>query len=137
MLFLLMIENKHIVIFDGYCSLCNGFVSFLLRIDKKEKLIFVANHSKLAQDILKGQFNQSQTVVFSSNHQLYQQSDAVFNILRLMSFPWKLLICFQLLPKGFRDRIYNWIAQNRYRLLRRRETCRPVPLKWRDRIVLK
>jgi len=36
---------------------------------------------------------------------------------------WRLAALFRLVPRLLRDRLYRWIARNRYRWFGRREAC--------------
>ncbi|MEL6195055.1 MAG: DCC1-like thiol-disulfide oxidoreductase family protein, partial [Bacteroidota bacterium] len=75
---------NRVVIFDGMCHLCDGFVSRLIRWDKEEKLLFASNQSQKGQTILTkfGSTSQAEgTVFFLENDQLFTQSTAVLKIL--------------------------------------------------------
>ena len=41
---------------------------------------------------------------------------------------WRIFFIFKLIPKWIRDRIYDWIASNRYRWFGKKESCMiPTP----------
>ncbi len=122
---------NRVVIFDGMCHLCDGFVSRLIKWDKEEKLLFVANQSEAGQAILTkfGSTEQAEgTVFFLENDQLYTKSTAVLRITKLLPFPLNLLSVFSIFPAGLRDIVYGWVSRNRYRWFGKRNTCRmPTP----------
>ncbi len=56
--------------------------------------------------------------------QLYKQSDAVLFIATQLGFPFSVAKVFKLLPKGFRDRMYDWVSRNRYRFFGKQTQCK-------------
>jgi predicted DCC family thiol-disulfide oxidoreductase YuxK len=53
----------------------------------------------------------------------YFKSDATIRVLASLPGWWWLRPLLLLLPRPLRDRAYDWIARNRYRLFGRRESC--------------
>ena len=122
---------NRVVIFDGMCHLCDGFVSRLIRWDKEGKLHFTANQSEKGQAILAkfGSTEQAEgTVFFLENEQLFTQSTAVLKIFSLLPLPFSLMYGFSVIPASIRDVVYAWISRNRYKWFGKRNTCRmPTP----------
>jgi len=59
---------------------------------------------------------------------LYQRSDAALRIARYLSGLWPVLAIFRILPRPFRDAVYNYIATHRYKWFGKREACMiPTP----------
>jgi predicted DCC family thiol-disulfide oxidoreductase YuxK len=112
------------ILFDGYCRLCNGTVRFLLKKDRKNIFQFVSIQSERGKQILKeNQVTQSDSVVLIYDHSVYFSSDAFIEIVQLLSFPWNLLKVIKYLPKKWRDGIYEFIANNRYRWFDKQKSC--------------
>lgn len=65
----------------------------------------------------------SSMLVIDKN-QLYKQSDAVLFIATQLGFPFSVAKVFKLLPKGFRDRMYDWVGRNRYRFFGKQTLCK-------------
>ena len=65
----------------------------------------------------------SSMLVIDKN-QLYKQSDAVLFIATQLGFPFSVAKVFKLLPKGFRDRMYDWLGHHRYRFFGKRTQCK-------------
>ncbi len=122
--------NFHIIFFDGVCNLCNGFVDFILRQDNNRRFRFASLQSDIAREYLKGYpdiltgDDPDSVVLLSPDGEVYTQSDAVLRIAGILGGAWKLLLAFQVLPVGFRNRIYRWVARNRYAWFGKRGTCR-------------
>lgn len=123
--------EKSIIMFDGVCNLCNGFVNFMIPRDRKNIFLFGSLQSEKVKNILK-QHNASitdiSTVILLEDDRLYTQSTAVLRILRKMSGGWPLLYGFIVVPRPIRDFIYNLIARNRYKLFGKKDACMlPTP----------
>ncbi|MEO7427485.1 MAG: thiol-disulfide oxidoreductase DCC family protein [Fibrobacteria bacterium] len=119
-------ETHPILLFDGVCNLCNGFVRFLLKRDGKDLFRFAALQSESARKMLAG-FGRSGSELDSYLlvHQglCLDKSTAALTTLKLLGWPWRMLYFLKLAPRPMRDWVYERIARNRYRLFGRRETC--------------
>ena len=61
---------KPIILFDGVCNLCNGFVQTMIRIDPKGKFQFAALQSEFGQEVMgkaKLPVNELNTVILYQN----------------------------------------------------------------------
>ena len=126
-----MNPKSAIILFDGVCNLCNGFVQFVIAHDAAGRFKFAALQSEAGQQLLKNLPAAAQnldTVVLIENGRFYHRSTAALRILRHLSGAWPLLYLAIVLPVFLRDWIYNFVARNRYRWLGRRESClMPTP----------
>jgi predicted DCC family thiol-disulfide oxidoreductase YuxK len=126
-----MAPSPAVILFDGVCNLCNGFVQFVISRDQGQRFLFASLQSETARELLKdlpagGQSLDS--VVLLEDGRVYQQSAAALRILRHLGGAWPLLYGLIILPAFFRDGIYAWIAHNRYRWFGRRDACMlPTP----------
>ena len=115
-----------IVFFDGHCNLCNGAVKFLIKADKAAKLKFAPLQSEIASKHL-APFNYKPTgngsILFIKDGKLYERSEAFLKIMNELPWYWKWLQVGGLLPNSFRDRLYNFVAANRYRWFGKKEEC--------------
>jgi len=119
-------ENKSIIIFDGVCNLCNASVNFVIKNDKKEQFLFASFQSDAAKEILL-HFNLKNlnggTVILVEGQKVYEKSTAVLKIAKRLDGPFKAFYAFFIVPKIFRDWVYDFIAKNRYRWFGKRESC--------------
>ena len=44
--------QQNLILFDGVCNLCNGFVQFVIRHDKKKKFKFSSLQSSFSQVLI-------------------------------------------------------------------------------------
>jgi predicted DCC family thiol-disulfide oxidoreductase YuxK len=114
-----------ILLFDGVCNLCNQSVQFIINRDKAGLFQFAALQSDVGIALMqKYQLpTDLDTVVLVLGNKAYTRSDAALQVLRHLGMPWSLATVFFILPKGFRDLVYNYIAKNRYRWFGRQESC--------------
>lgn len=113
-----------IILFDGICNLCNGAVLFILKWEKQPMSQFCSLQSDEAQQLLKDFQDEiiADSIILIEDKQLYQESTAILKIAARLKWFWifKYLI---FIPAKFRDRIYNFIARNRYHWFGKREKC--------------
>lgn len=115
-----------IVFFDGYCSLCNRLIDWLIQIDKTGEIKFASLQGETAQRLLGNYIAQfdANTVIYLRCDQKYEHSSAILQVLLDIGGFWNLVRVFFLVPKFMRDRVYRLIANNRYRIYGQRSTCR-------------
>lgn len=122
-----MIDEKQIILFDGVCNFCNFWVNFVIKRDKKDKFRFAALQSEKAKEFSeKFNFDTSSmnTFVLIDGDHLYTKSTAALKICKQLTGPIKIFYPFIILPKFFRDLIYDLVAKNRYKIFGKRESCR-------------
>jgi predicted DCC family thiol-disulfide oxidoreductase YuxK len=121
-----MSSQSAIILFDGVCNLCNGFVQFVIRHDAAHRFRFASLQSEAARQLLQDLPPTSRgidSVVLIENGRYYQRSAAALRILRHLSGGWPLLYGFIFLPPFIRDWLYDRVALNRYRWFGKREAC--------------
>lgn len=123
--------NNRVVIFDGVCNLCNGFIQFLIKRDPKARLSFVALQSDRGAALyaeLKEPDQNFDSIGYLRQGRLSFKSTAVLNILVDLGGLWHMVVVFFIVPKFIRDYTYDAVARNRYRWFGRRDECMvPTP----------
>ncbi|MGB3342363.1 MAG: thiol-disulfide oxidoreductase DCC family protein [Aequorivita sp.] len=126
-----MLDNKKTILFDGVCNLCNGAVTFVIKRDKKNIFKFATLQSEAGTELLsnfKIDRSKLDSIILIDGDRFYSKSSAALYIARHLSGAYPLLFGFMILPKFFRDWIYDFIAKNRYRWFGKRESCMiPTP----------
>ncbi len=119
-------EIRNIVLFDGLCNLCSGSVQFIIKRDPQVKFHFASLQSDFGQHLLE-KFKIDKTalhsIVLIRGDQSFQQSDAALEIAKQLSGAWPIFYAFKILPRFFRDGIYDLIARNRYRFFGKKDSC--------------
>ena len=120
-----MIEDN-IIFFDGVCNLCNGSVHFIIKRDPNAIFRFASLQSEFGTAVAQKHGISSEnpeSVLLLKNGKLLRKSSAALAIATELSGIWKTLTIFRFLPKNMRDRIYDWIAHNRYKWFGKRDEC--------------
>ncbi len=119
-------SEKSLLLFDGVCNLCNGFVQFVIEQDPQAKFRFASLQSETGQRILE-EMNMPatdlKTVILRKNGRIYTHSDVALEVAKELGGIWSLVYVGKILPKALRDKIYDWVAANRYRWFGKQESC--------------
>ncbi|HVI43334.1 MAG TPA: thiol-disulfide oxidoreductase DCC family protein [Chitinophaga sp.] len=131
--------GEGIILFDGVCNFCNASINFVIRHDRKGYFHFAPLQSAVAAQL--GQqyhFSPSalSSVVLVENGKAYTKSGAALHIAKRLPLPWKLAFIFIVVPPFIRDRVYGWIARNRYRWFGKQEACMVPTADVRSRFLL-
>jgi predicted DCC family thiol-disulfide oxidoreductase YuxK len=119
----LLESDKSIVFFDTHCLLCSRFINIILKNDKGS-LYFSGFDSQKAAELLPSELrHEPSTVVFSKQGKLFFKSEAIFEIIKELRFPWPILQVFKILPISLNDAVYGYIAKNRFRWFGRADNC--------------
>ena len=115
-----------IVFFDGECVMCNGFLDWMMTIDRSALLRVSPLQGETARRLLPPLSHNPEewSIYFLDETRLYSQSEAVVQILRRLGGFWAMLSMAGVVPVGVRDAVYRSVASNRYRILGKRDTCR-------------
>ncbi len=135
---ILIPKGKKVLLFDGVCNLCNGFVQFVLKRDKKKIFLFASLQSATGKQLLEKHekpVNELSTVVLIEGKNIYTHSDVGLRIAKELGGIYTLFSYLAFLPKGFRDKVYNWIAKNRYRWFGKKEVCMLPQPEWKMRFL--
>ncbi len=127
-----------IILYDGFCILCSGWVRFVLQRDVVRRFRFTPIQSpygsRLAVVCGIDPANPD-TNALVIDGRVYRRSDAALAVLsRLPGWGW--ITFLQIVPRRARDFVYGLIAHNRYRLFGRRQSCDVDALRYSDRIVV-
>jgi len=117
--------GKALVLFDGYCNLCNGAVQFILKRDKKNHFYFASLSWPAAEKVLQNseELKRIDSILLYDGKAVYTKSSAALKISRHLGGLWLAFGIFWIIPKFLRDVIYNFIARNRYKWFGKKDTC--------------
>ncbi len=126
--------DQPLVLYDGVCGLCNRTVRFVLRRDKRGVFRFAPLQSDLGQELLQRHGRdprELQTIYVvlergTSAEHLLNRSAAAQEICRRLGGIWRLCAVFNVLPRSWRDALYDFVARRRYRWFGKYESC-PLP----------
>ena len=120
------LQIQRLILFDGICNLCNGFMVFVSQRDPKSKFTLAWIQSEPGKRILK-ELNmpteEYDTIVYLENGIASFKSTAFLKIVRQLKFPWPLLWLGVIIPRFLRNWIYDLVARNRYRVFGKKDRC--------------
>ena len=118
-----MTSKKDIVVFDGVCVLCNRFFNWLIKNDKDEKFMYTNFQSDFSKkNNLKLKDINSVAVIKTNGEKIYKVQ-AVYYILKKIDRDFIVQILLKLLPLFLTNICYDLIANFRYRIFGKYETC--------------
>lgn len=116
-----------VLYYDGLCGFCDAAVQFVLRHDRVRTLRFAPLQGEHARELRERHpwLHGIDSLVWSddaagSEHVLVR-SDAVLRVARYLGFPWAVASVGALLPRRWRDRLYDLVARHRRRV-------KPLPM---------
>lgn len=120
-----------IIVFDGVCVLCNGWVGFLLRHDRAGRYRFAAMQSDAGRALLAANgLNPDDPASFllierdvAALPRVSTESDAIRRVLVGLGGAWRLAHVMAMVRRRPRDAAYRWLARNRYRWFGRHDAC--------------
>ena len=115
-----------ILLFDGYCNLCNTWVKYIVKRNPTKTIRFASLQSKAGRALLDEHNidqNYIDSLVFIEEDRFSVSSTAALKTLSYLS-TWESQLKFLLvLPVPFRNLIYRFVAKYRYKWFGRREQC--------------
>jgi len=120
-------KNKKIILFDGVCTLCNGFVQFVIKHDKKDTFRFASLQSEYGQRIqnylVLDSSDIKSIVLYQPEIAYFKKSKAVIEIIKDFGGFYRLLSFFGVFPVIITDLVYDFVAKNRYKWFGKKDQC--------------
>jgi predicted DCC family thiol-disulfide oxidoreductase YuxK len=119
-------DDRPIIVFNGDCALCSGWVQFALKHDKTQSYRFLAAQSKLGAAIYRhyglSPTDYESNILIKNGTALFK-AEGTLQMIAGLGLPWSLINVFRVLPKPWLDAGYELLARNRIRWFGRRATC--------------
>jgi len=119
-------QGADVVVFDGVCVLCSGFLKFMLNHDRNQRFKFVTAQSDLGEALyahlgLKSADYDTNVVIVDGY--IYTKLDAFAAAMGALGGVWRIAKIVRILPRPVADWLYNRIARNRYAIFGKTESC--------------
>jgi len=116
--------TRSLLMYDGVCNLCNGFVNFVADNDPGRRVIFGAQqeHMHILESL--GAPTDLSTLILVQGDKYYLYSAAALRTFALLDQPYRSLAAFHAIPEVIRDAAYKFVAANRYWVFGKSEGCR-------------
>ena len=127
-----------ILFFDGDCGFCSASVRCVLRLDKRGRVFFAPLQGELARTLgLAGHAAETggtMVLLRESDGVLFTRSDALLELARVLGWPWRLARVAAIIPRRWRDGVYQFIADHRRALSGKTATCQLPDAKLAERL---
>ena len=136
-------QAVHLVLYDGVCGLCNGLLQFLLTHDRRGVFAFASLQSATGRAVIERLGGDPAELTsfhvwanYRAQHgRIYARSEAALFVAGQLGWPWKAAVIARLLPAAARDRAYDVVDRQRYRVFGRVERCVSPRPEFRGRFV--
>jgi predicted DCC family thiol-disulfide oxidoreductase YuxK len=122
-----------VILYDGECGLCDKWVQFVLRHDRRGGFRFAPLQSLRGKELLRESGSPPtdlSSMVLVVDNQAYLRSTGALMILRQLGGFWSLLGIFGMVPLPLRDFVYSIVAANRHRWFPKDNDSCPLPSRY-------
>lgn len=116
-----------VLFFDGDCAFCSASVRRLVALDRRGSVHFAPLQGKLAAEkgFTKHAASLDGTMVLlrESDGKVFTRSDALIELARVLGGAWRLTTLARFIPRFIRDRVYQFIADNRHHIMGKSDHC--------------
>lgn len=131
-------DDRPIIVFDGHCVLCSRWAEFVLEHDRQGLYRLLPAQTPLGHALymhLALDPQDYETNVLIADGVAWFKSEGSIRMAEGLGFPWSLARLVRLLPLAVRDKLYDVVARNRFRLFGRRDLCFTPKQDYRDRFL--
>ena len=122
-------KKSKVVLFDGVCLFCEGWVNFILDNAQNEKVFFIplqkVELTNLSKELIDRFGGEADSILcITENGPLNIKSDASLKVMSTLKFPYGFLSKIAILvPRFVRNLIYDFVGRNRYKIWGKRDNC--------------
>lgn len=112
-------QEGPVIVFDGICVLCNGWVRFLLEHDREARYRFAAMQTDAGRALLASHGldpDDPASFLLVEDGRAWTDTEAIRRVLAGLGGVWRLAALLSLVPRFVRDLLYRLLARNRYRV---------------------
>jgi predicted DCC family thiol-disulfide oxidoreductase YuxK len=130
--------DDDVILYDGVCVFCAGWVRFVVKRDTARRFRFTPIQSpygrRLAQAVGIDPDDPDTNAVIVDGQALRRSDGALAVLAKLPRWNW--VNAFYYVPRRIRDSFYNIIARNRYHIFGRYDVCDLKPADFANRIIV-
>lgn len=128
-------DDKPVIVYDGHCALCSGWVRFIIHHDPEGRYRLLAAGSPLGQALYRHyglntaeRGGDYETNLLVRDGRVFTKLDGSIRMAQGLGAPWSVAAALRLLPARWGEALYDRVARNRLRWFGRLEVChRPDP----------
>lgn len=131
-------DDRPIIVFDGHCAMCSGWARTVLRCDRAGNYRLLPGQTPLGRALyvhygLDPDHFESNILI--EEGWPYVKAEGSIRMAEGLRFPFTVAKTLRLLPRAAADRIYEFVARNRFRVFGRNESCMLSLPGWEDRFL--
>lgn len=114
-----------LIAFDGDCLMCSRAIRFTAEHDRHDRIRFTRLQDETGRS-MSGAFGGAplDSMLVRSGNRVLDRSEAVIEVLENLGGFWRLpAMLGRLIPKSWRDRLYDFIANRRYQWFGKGDAC--------------
>ena len=127
-----------VIVLDGNCALCPRAARFIDRVERTGRLrIAVAGVDPGRTMMSTANLDPDDPVSWlfvDETGRYWDRSDAMIRVAMRLPFPWRMLVGLCIIPRGWRNTAYSWVAARRNRLFGQDDLCARAPPSLRARL---
>jgi predicted DCC family thiol-disulfide oxidoreductase YuxK len=115
-----------LIVFDGVCVLCSGFVRMVIRLDRQSRFRFATAQSPFGEALFRQhglRTDSYETNLVLIDGVAFTRLDSFVAVMAGLGWPWRVMKALLVLPRPLRNWLYDRIAKNRYALFGRKDSC--------------
>ena len=115
---------RRVLLFDGDCGMCNRLVQFLIRRDRRERLVFAPLQGPFSARTLPSHGIDPEdldtaclvTDAGTPDERVHVRSSAIVRATAALGGLWSVARCGLVVPRPLRDALYRFVANRRHRI---------------------
>lgn len=131
-------SRRPLIVFDGICVLCSGFVRMVVKLDRKGRFHFATAQSPFGEMLFQKyglRTDRYETNLVIVDGAAFTRLDSFVAVMAELGWPWRAARILLLLPRPLRDWLYDRIAKNRYALFGKKDNCEIPSAEVRARLI--
>jgi predicted DCC family thiol-disulfide oxidoreductase YuxK len=127
-----------LIVFDGVCVLCSGFVRMVVRLDRKGRFRFATAQSPFGEALFRKyglRTDSYETNLVIIDGAAFTRLDSFVAVMADLGWPWRAARLLLLLPRPLRNWPYDRIAKNRYALFGKKDSCEVPSAELKGRLI--
>lgn len=130
--------SQPLIVFDGVCVLCSGFVRMVVKLDRKNRFRFATAQSPFGEALFRKyglRTDSYETNLVLIDGAAFMRLESLVAVMTELGWPWRAARVLLLLPRPLRNWLYNRIARNRYALFGEKDSCEIPSGELRGRLI--
>lgn len=117
-------DSRPLFVFDGVCVLCSSGAALVMRRDKEGRVAMASAQSPLGAALYR-HFGLAldDSYLFLVGGRAFTKSAGYVALFRVLGGWWRVLNAARILPEALSDKVYDLVANRRYRWFGKAEYC--------------